>query len=91
MRDPDAVRRPAARPFVQDAQSEVRLPVSPSRRSGTGNEQVYPSAAAGVRDDSHVTPQVTIVQSAIVTCSTYNGHHKVVVNLQASNTENLKN
>ena len=31
IRDPDAVRRPAARPFVQDAQSAVRLPVSPSR------------------------------------------------------------
>jgi len=29
----DAVRRPAARPFVQDAQSAVRLPVSRSRRS----------------------------------------------------------
>jgi len=29
----DAFRRPAARPFVQDAQSAVRLPVSPSRRS----------------------------------------------------------
>jgi len=33
IRDPDVVRRPAARPFVQDAQSAVRLPVSPSRRS----------------------------------------------------------
>jgi len=30
---PDAVRRPAARAFVQDAQGAVRLPVSPSRRS----------------------------------------------------------
>ena len=29
----DAVRRPAARPFVQDAQSAVRLPVSRPRRS----------------------------------------------------------
>jgi len=27
IRDPDAVLRPAARPFVQDAQSAVRLPV----------------------------------------------------------------
>jgi len=33
LRDRDAVRRPAARPFVQDAQSAVRLPVSRSRRS----------------------------------------------------------
>ena len=31
VRDPDAVRRPAARRFVRDVQSAVRLPVSPSR------------------------------------------------------------
>jgi len=36
VRDPDAVRRPAVRPFVQDAQSAMRLPVSPSRRSRDG-------------------------------------------------------
>jgi len=29
----DAVRRPTARPFVQDAQSAVRLPESRSKRS----------------------------------------------------------
>jgi len=32
----DAVRRPTARPFVQDAQSAVRLSVSRSRRSRDG-------------------------------------------------------
>jgi len=31
IRDPDAVRRPAARPFVRDVLSAVRLPESRSR------------------------------------------------------------
>jgi len=31
IREPDAVSGPAARRFVRDVQSDVRLPVSPSR------------------------------------------------------------
>jgi len=45
IQDPDAVRRPAARPFVQDARSAVRLSVSPSRRSQDEVETVLQAVA----------------------------------------------